>query len=303
MYDRGWLGFHDIFVVLLVGTVFMWIRTFLLMPRRDTIPFPVPPRYRFGVSDWCGNAACAKIGVLGGDESDSSLGQRGSDTSFIYGERSLRDQWDSTLELAKSTSFISFNIWFIACNLRHVFFVSSANAWLSRMPGSDCEFVSRWTNFFGIAQFFGFAFAPIAGLFIDTLEEYFNRSISIAARQVFSISSRRRVYLFITLDKSTSPRAASAWSSPPSSALSSPCAPSRNLSPPPSSSRLYSARFYTAAMRRLLRYSSQVRTLAFSMGLASLLAAWVVSWRFQCLSWPWGVTYKDLIYHQIWSQT
>jgi len=185
MYESGWLGFHDIFVVLLAGTVFMWARTFLLMPRRDTVPFPVPANYRFGISDWC---KCAKKFAIGDSESDLSLAQRrGSDASFVY-QRSMRDQWDATLELAKSPSFISFNIWFVACNLRHVFFVSSANAWLSRMPGSDCAFVSHWTNFFGVAQFFGFAFAPIAGLFIDTLENYLNSTISIAQRQEYVTS-------------------------------------------------------------------------------------------------------------------
>lgn len=35
---------------------------------------------------------------------------------------------------------------------------------------------------FGVAQFFGFIFAPIAGLFIDTLEKYFSAKISLAQR-------------------------------------------------------------------------------------------------------------------------
>ena len=47
---------------------------------------------------------------------------------------------------------------------------------------SDCAYVSKWTNIFGVAQFFGFIFAPIAGLFIDTLEKYFSAKISLAQR-------------------------------------------------------------------------------------------------------------------------
>ena len=50
---------------------------------------------------------------------------------------------------------------------------------------SDCEFVSNYTNYFGIAQFFGFAFAPMAGLLIDGLEKYFERSIGFARRNLF----------------------------------------------------------------------------------------------------------------------
>ena len=30
----------------------MWIRTFFLMPKDKTIPWPVPQEYNFGVSDW-----------------------------------------------------------------------------------------------------------------------------------------------------------------------------------------------------------------------------------------------------------
>ena len=51
----------------------------------------------------------------------------------------------------------------------------------------DCEFVSNYTNYFGIAQFFGFAFAPMAGLFIDGLEKYFERSIGFAQRKLFQV--------------------------------------------------------------------------------------------------------------------
>ena len=58
---------------------------------------------------------------------------------------------------------------------------------------SDCDFVSKWTNFFGAAQFFGFLFAPIAGAFIDGLEGYFERSIGITQRQVLCDFSSRPV--------------------------------------------------------------------------------------------------------------
>jgi len=47
--------------------------------------------------------------------------------------------------------------------------------------------VSNYTNYFGIAQFFGFAFAPMAGLLIDGLEKYFERSIGFAQRKLFQV--------------------------------------------------------------------------------------------------------------------
>ena len=34
------------------GSVLMWIRTFFMMPKDKTIPWPVPQEYYFGVSDW-----------------------------------------------------------------------------------------------------------------------------------------------------------------------------------------------------------------------------------------------------------
>merc|ERR1711937_830958 len=92
----------------------------------------------------------------------------------------------------KSMSFISMNIWFVVVNLRHVFFISSANSWLtglSKATHHSCEidhccemeqkehdFVSEWTNIFGIFQFFGIAFAPMAGGIIDILNRRFTRN-------------------------------------------------------------------------------------------------------------------------------
>lgn len=34
------------------GSVLMWIRTFFMMPKDKTIPWPVPQEYYFGFSDW-----------------------------------------------------------------------------------------------------------------------------------------------------------------------------------------------------------------------------------------------------------
>ena len=34
------------------GSVLMWIRTFFMMPKDKTIPWPVPQEYDFGFSDW-----------------------------------------------------------------------------------------------------------------------------------------------------------------------------------------------------------------------------------------------------------
>lgn len=75
-----------------------------------------------------------------------------------------------------SLSYISFNIWFIVCNLRHVFFISSVNTWLTGSEVADCDFVSRWTNYFGLFQFCGVLFAPMAGAIIDILNRHFTAS-------------------------------------------------------------------------------------------------------------------------------
>ena len=35
----------------------------LLMPRHDTIPFPVPDKYDYGLSNWCGVNKCRSVKV------------------------------------------------------------------------------------------------------------------------------------------------------------------------------------------------------------------------------------------------
>lgn len=190
LYDAERLSYSQIFIILLCGTVLMWIRTFFMMPKEKTIPWPVPQEYDFGVGDW--------IPAIRKSEREiqdilmqlrERAGSHESNISETFDtknqDKSFKEQIMSSVEHLKSTSYISFNIWFIATNLRHVFFVSSVNAWLTRIPDSDCDFVSNYTNYFGIAQFFGFAFAPMAGLLIDGLEKYFERSIGFAQREPY----------------------------------------------------------------------------------------------------------------------
>jgi hypothetical protein len=193
MYDREYLDYSQIFLVLLCGTAVLWLRTLFLMPKEGTIPYPVPTGYYYGIGEWMESVPCKsedqKIHGILNDflQRKERAGSSASQISEIFDQsgqpKSFRDQLRGSWEHIRSTSFISFNIWFIACNLRHVFFVSSVNAWLGRMPEADCDYVSEWTNFFGGAQFFGFLFAPMAGLLIDGLENYFERdSIGIARR-------------------------------------------------------------------------------------------------------------------------
>ena len=75
--------------------------------------------------------------------------------SGITEEISPEPSGPTASQTMRSMSFVSMNIWFIACNLRHVFFISSVNAWLTGLDGANCSFVSKWTNYFGFFQLSG----------------------------------------------------------------------------------------------------------------------------------------------------
>ena len=62
------------------------------------------------------------------------------------------------------------------CNLRHVFFISSVNTLLTGYDGADCAFVSKWTTYFGIFQFCGVLFAPLAGGIIDITNSHYTKN-------------------------------------------------------------------------------------------------------------------------------
>jgi len=190
LYDAERLSYFQIFIILLCGTIIMWIRTLFMMPKDKTIPWPVPHEYDFGVADWLPTLRKSEREIQDilsalRNRTDSQESNLSETVDVKNQDKTFMDQIKSSADHLKSTSYISFNIWFIATNLRHVFFVSSVNAWLTRIDGSDCDFVSEYTNYFGIAQFFGFAFAPMAGLLIDGLEKYFERSIGFAQREPY----------------------------------------------------------------------------------------------------------------------
>jgi len=81
------------------------------------VPNPNKRFYQIGVHQWV-ETCCVK---------DEDEGEKDEETSGV-----ITFQWrDSIKPIVTSISFISLNIWFIVCNLRHVFFISSVNAWLT----------------------------------------------------------------------------------------------------------------------------------------------------------------------------
>ncbi|XP_028400968.1 solute carrier family 43 member 3-like isoform X2 [Dendronephthya gigantea] len=77
---------------------------------------------------------------------------------------------DSTprlISLMLTSEYIHTTFFLSLCNLRLWFYVGYLNSYLEFMSDNDHDTVSHYTNWFGIAQFSGFVFAPIVGIVMD----------------------------------------------------------------------------------------------------------------------------------------
>jgi len=160
-YELG-ATYRQLFLGLVSLTFIMWLRTFFCMPKH-AIPWPPSDNYEFSWRDW---------------KNTKQARESGSITSCKSDDRFLCKRWVDIKENLLTKNFVFMNLWYIVANLRHVFFISAFNAWVTINCDSECACVSTWTSFFGILQFFGVAVAPLMGAFINSVAGRFEDETS-----------------------------------------------------------------------------------------------------------------------------
>ena len=162
-YDHGFT-LNSIFQFLSCCTVFLWFRTFFLMPRTH-VPDPLPnDGYKFGLHD------CSTSKKKGENISEQELDV--VDKQDKLGESDVAIEEMKT----KTPSFVScllttlfwMNVFhFSILQLRNYFFFISFNSWLASLLQNNSKELGAYVNVFGICQFFGIFCAPLNGMLID----------------------------------------------------------------------------------------------------------------------------------------
>ena len=154
-YDYG-INFRLMLLILLSLTTFLWLRTFLLMPRKH-VPYPLPEEsFEYG---WKEMKCCNQPVDLNADQARPLLSHE------LNGKNVIKSSSLITYKDCLNNSLFWTNALFFSVNsLRLVFFNSSLLYWLKHVAGNE---VNKLTNIFGIFMLFGIFFAPFNGFIID----------------------------------------------------------------------------------------------------------------------------------------
>nr|XP_039273476.1 solute carrier family 43 member 3-like [Styela clava] len=157
LYDEG-VSLNTIFHVTAWCTIFLWVRTFILLPRNH-IPFPIKKDYQFGLADCKSRKKELEIIEMKENqevEALTELTNENQESTFagpasFYIKKGL--YWSNTMH-------------FSLLQLRNYFFMSSLVNWLTPLTG-DSNTLNSYLVAFGTCQLFGVVFAPFNGLLID----------------------------------------------------------------------------------------------------------------------------------------
>ena len=157
-YDYG-IHFRLMLLILLSLTTFLWLKTFLLMPRKH-VPYPLPEEgFQYG---WKEIKCCNQQVDLNADQTKPLLSH---ELNELNGENAIESSSLITFkDCLKNPLFWTNALFFSVNSLRLVFFNSSLLYWLKHIAGNG---VSKSTNIFGIFILFGIFFAPFNGFIID----------------------------------------------------------------------------------------------------------------------------------------
>ena len=178
-YDNGY-SFQSIFLFMAFCTIFLWLRTFVLMPCKH-IPFPLPKKgFHYGISDCCDCINSKKQVANATQEQEVHLAEKEDlkemDLDTGSSERFLRDK--ITFWACIKTAKFWMNVFhFGVLQLRNYFFFSSFGSWLQDLLSEQDKMNSfdEYVKAFGVCQFFGIVCAPLNGLLIDGVK-YHHRS-------------------------------------------------------------------------------------------------------------------------------
>ena len=154
-YDYG-INFRLMLLILLSLTSFLWLRTFLLMPRKH-VPYPLTEEgFQYG---WKEIKCCNHQDDLNADQTMPLLSHE------LNGENVIESSSLITFkDCLKNPLFWTNALFFSVNTLRLVFFNSSLLYWLKHVAGNE---VNKLTNIFGIFILLGIFFAPFNGFIID----------------------------------------------------------------------------------------------------------------------------------------
>ena len=154
-YDSE-IAFNTIFLIITFCTLYLWLRTFILMPRMH-IPFPVPKdTYKYGLHDCtvlCNNT----------DSQDIILNESIQEEKRNFNVKEV-NFWFCIKTWQFWTNFFHFSV----LQLRNYFFFSSFYSWLVDIVLENQ--VNTYLTTFGICQFFGIICAPLNGMIIDAVK-------------------------------------------------------------------------------------------------------------------------------------
>ena len=157
---------HLIFLILTCLTIFLWLRTYLLLPRK-IIPFPLPPgeiQYGWKEIKCCKSSklqeATLQASPLACDESTSPVldvvdANHAKVRSFMHSLKNIL-MWTNIFHYSVITLRLSFQI-------------NSLLSWLRSF--ADPSQVSQLTDDLGFILMFGAVVAPINGLIIDGMRK------------------------------------------------------------------------------------------------------------------------------------
>ena len=166
-YESG-INLTQIFGILIALTIFLWIRTFALMPRK-LFPFPLPDSFKFGYKEW---KCFQKTSIAKHMVPVSLIAVAASNTMA----EKVMEYRDGSGETKKPTSFktciksILFwtNLFYVTVMVFIVNFVfGTTQTWLSSIV--DPSEISKLTDDFGIMVFCSAGVAILNGLMYDTI--------------------------------------------------------------------------------------------------------------------------------------
>nr|XP_057930584.1 solute carrier family 43 member 3a [Doryrhamphus excisus] len=163
LHQQG-ITMHRSFLFLSFCSILHILRTVFLLPH-TRIPYPVPPRYTYGLKLGI-TKHCVEQRVR--DEMPMSNLPTGTpEDETAVKEHGKGDLVKSFQSCVQSWFFVWNLLWLSIVQLRHYIFISTLNPKLVRLANNDHALVSQYTNAFAITQLCGMLCSPWNGLLLD----------------------------------------------------------------------------------------------------------------------------------------
>ena len=197
VYENG-ISSQNIFRFMNYLTVFVWFRTFLLMPRMY-IPYPLPEEgFVCGLQEIVDKTCCTRT-ANNGTRQNTQLDKSTEDNLLSAqpdcAEKSSKIaveelEVQSFLWCIKTSMFWGEVFHYFILHFRNIFFVSSFLVWIGKSFHLNADEQSDWVNQFVLLQSSTIFLAPVNGIFIDLLTKRYiakgSSHQSASAKAIFS---------------------------------------------------------------------------------------------------------------------